>query len=92
MPRLSTCGRRREAATTASVKAVKASTESDSSNRHALIAWMESRKISAVSLAQTLGVCRATIYAWRKGKPPSRRNAAILAKLSDNTIPADGWD
>lgn len=62
------------------------------SNRAALIAWMEDKGIKPEALGQVLGVGRSTVYAWRKGHPPSRKNASLLSKLSDGAVPADGWD
>lgn len=61
-------------------------------NRVALITWMKDAGIKPEELGRVLGVGRSTVYAWRKGMPPSRRNAALLAKLSAGAVPADGWD
>lgn len=60
-------------------------------NRSALKLWMKEGKIKVTELAKLLGVCLATVYAWRKGYPPSPRNAALIEKLSNGAVPFAAW-
>ncbi len=71
---------------------MSAAAPSKTTNRDALIAWMTEAEVRPEAFARMLKVARSTVYSWRKGYPPSRRHAALLAKLTDGRVPADGWD
>jgi DNA-binding transcriptional regulator YiaG len=66
--------------------------KSKTSNRTALVAWMQARKIRSEDFARVMGVGKSTVYGWRKGYPPSRGHAALLQKVTEGAVPADGWD
>ena len=56
-------------------------------------AWLRECGVPVSALARLLGVNAATVYGWLRGdRPPRRRMASRVARISEGRVPADSWD
>ena len=55
--------------------------------------WLNDREVTIEQVAKILVVDRATVYGWRRGnRPPSRKMATRIAKMTDGEVSAESWD
>lgn len=55
--------------------------------------WMAEREIDVESVARVLAVSTSSVYGWRRGnRPPSRKMAARIAKMTGGAVSAESWD
>lgn len=54
---------------------------------------MDENKVSVEAVANVLSVSASTVYGWRRGdRPPGRKMAARISKMTDGEVAADSWD
>lgn len=55
--------------------------------------WLVKKEIGVNTAAGLFGVSTSTIYGWRRGtRPPSRRAAALIERVTDGAVSVSSWD
>ncbi len=65
----------------------------DVAEPNAFARWLADRQIDIDAVAKLLGVDRSSVYGWRRGnRPPSRKMATRISRLTDGEVGPDSWD
>lgn len=59
---------------------------------NAFAKWLAKTKTRPEDVARALAVRLATVYGWRRGRPPGRAMAARIETLTGGAVKAGGWD
>jgi hypothetical protein len=55
--------------------------------------WMAERGIDVETVAKLLCVSTAAVYGWRRGnRPPSRKMAVRISRMTDGEVSVESWD
>ena len=60
---------------------------------NAFARWIQERGLTVETVATLLKVSVSAVYGYRRGnRPPSRKVAAIIERVSDGEVAAGSWD
>lgn len=60
---------------------------------NAFALWVKEKGFTVDVLTRLFNVTRSSIYGWRRGnRPPRRQMAALIEQVSGGAVPADSWD
>ena len=55
--------------------------------------WMRTMKLEVEEVAKMIGVSVSSVYGYRRGnRPPSRKVAKVIEKVTKKKVPAGSWD
>lgn len=65
----------------------------DVARPNAFAVWMKERSLSVEAVAAFLDVSVSAVYGYRRGnRPPSRRMAVRIEKITNGKVEAGSWD
>ena len=55
--------------------------------------WMRAQKLEVEEVAKMIGVSVSSVYGYRRGnRPPSRKVAKVIERVSKKVVLAGSWD
>ena len=55
--------------------------------------WMRTQKLEVEEVAKMIGVSVSSVYGYRRGnRPPSRKVAKVIERVSKKVVLAGSWD